>query len=138
MYTNDSITVFNRVVINGVNKYQVTIIKGVFIESSKGYVVDSVGNKASNIVDVRIPVNSIETTNDRVYTEQKKFDQLIDKSGNWTLRDSDFFIRGEIESDGNTTFNDMINTYDNCYKVNQVRDYKYGSVDMQHIFLGGK
>ena len=137
MYTNGSITLFNRIELEENIIYQVTVIDNVYIECRNQIKVQTIGNDISNGVIVAIPINQIKVTNDRQYIKPKKFNELENKKYNWTLQDGDFFIKGAVLLPEEYTFNSLMEEYDNVYKINQIKDFRIGSPTIQHFLIEG-
>lgn len=130
---NDVCTVYNKYVEAGVEKWQRTVLTGVFWDSVRGANFNKTGLESADSVNISIP-SFVEAN--RKYMKPKLWNALEDKSTHWTLQPGDTILRGEVTY-GIVKSSKELEAYDDCFKITKV-DYKeYGS-DMDHWEVGAK
>lgn len=148
MYTPHTVTIYN-VEISGdktttkeTRTNYITILRGVFLDASKGTNVRESGLEGADAVVLHIPfsVTAVDgvTGAEKRYVGPMKFWRAEDKSEIWTLSvdQNTFFIKGEVvEPEQNRMYFDM--KYDDVYNVTKIDTKDFGSPAMQHWEVGG-
>lgn len=143
-----TVTVYNTLedINTGINTYNITILRGVFLDISKGSNVMKSGIVNADAATLYIPM-SIKAVNALTGEEQtfiggKEYERLEDVSKFWTLRTSGgsstqdcFFVKGEVvEQSG---YESMRKQYDFVYDISSVDTRDFGSKSMWHWEVGG-
>lgn len=130
---NDVCTVYNKYVENGVEKWQRTVLTGVFWDSVRGTNFRKTGLENADSVNILIP--NFVTAN-RAYMEPKSWQALQDKSSYWTLQPGDTILKGAVTY-GIVKSSRELEAYDDSYKITKA-DYKGFGSDMDHWEVGAK
>lgn len=141
MYAPHTVTVYSPVedpVTFEVTNY-ITILRGVFMDASKASNVRTSGLEGADSVNLFVPF-SVKVADgvsllDKVYVDPKEFESATDKSGLWTLRIGDFFVKGEVVEDKD--FQYINANYDDVYRITKVDKKDFGSEPMRHWEVGG-
>ena len=147
MYTPHIITLVNATEnASGVMEYNVTYLDKVFLDVSKRSNVNKSGLSDADTATLFIPFSTVGKDaqgNEKTYVSPKAYDQLTDKSQNWTLKDGGnssggecFFIKGQAATV--TSLAQAKETYDYVYAVTTVDIRDFGTEDMQHFQVGGR
>lgn len=83
-----TVTVYNKYTDAGTEKWQRTVLRGVFWDSSKGRVNRKTGVSSADGLMLIIPMTV------KGYRKQKAWAALPDKSDSWTLQSGDIVILG--------------------------------------------
>jgi len=130
---NDTVTVYNKYVENGAEKWQRVVLKGVYWNAVRGALMRKTGASSTDSVVVIIP-KSIDSA--KSYAPQKEFAALTDKSGRWTLSPGDTVVKGnqlhEIERSTSE-----LSALDDVMIVTSA-DYKDFGGNMAHWEVSGK
>lgn len=145
-----TVTVYNKVEdeTTGSAIYNITILRGVFLDISKGANVMKSGLVSADSATLYIPMSikaiNADTGEEQKFVGQKEYERLAqsDLHEYWTLRTGGssstvdcFFVKGEVaEKSG---FNDLKNRYDDVYDVSTVDTKDFGSKSMWHWEVGG-
>ena len=115
---NDTITVFNATVSNGVKVWHPTVIQGVSWFSTDASTVDSSkgGLVAAKKVTIRIPAEL-----GGAYTDPISYKNAVDVSNIWTLTDGDIVVKATVTGDGWTP-STLHNAYTDCAVILGVTD----------------
>lgn len=148
MYTPHTVTLYN--VTTGTDPEtqidtetnHITILRGVFLDASKGTNVIKSGLEGADAVTLHIPF-SVEAV-DGVSGEAKQyigpieFNRMADKTGYWTLaaNRNTFFVKGEVV-EPDATQQQINMRYDNVYTVSKADEKDFGSPSMRHWEIGG-
>lgn len=144
-----TVTVYNLLedIETGMPSYNITILRGVFLDISKGTNVMRSGLENADAATLYIPM-SIKAVNGLTGQEQqfigtKEYERLEDTSGFWTLRTSGsgsnvpcFFVKGEIVE--KSSFSYINNRYDDVYNITSVDTRDFGSKNLWHWEVGGR
>lgn len=141
MYAPHTVTVYSTVedpVTFEETRY-ITVLRGVFMDASKASNVRASGLEGADSVNLFIPF-SVRATDgvsllDKTYVDPKEFEKAADKSGLWTLRIGDFFVKGEVVEDKDFQYINL--NYDDVYRITKVDKKDFGSARMQHFQVGG-
>lgn len=143
-----TVTVYNVTddLVTGASVYNITILRGVFLDISKGANVIKSGLASADSVTLYIPM-SIKAINAKTGKEQrfvapKEYERMDDHADFWTLRVASdfsqtacFFVKGEVVEDSG--FANLKNLYDDVYDITTVDTKDFGSRFMQHWEVGG-
>lgn len=144
MYTPHTVTVYNR----AGSEMNITILRGVFLDISQGGNLMRSGLTDISAVYLYIPM-SIKAVNALTGQEQehlppKEYARAEDKAAYWTIGERGkgsgndcFFVKGEVV-EPYSSYNDLNDQYDYCYRVSTVDVRDFGSPNMQHWQVGGK
>ena len=117
----------------------ITVLEGVFYDSSKAVNVRESGLANADSVNLIIPfgvkaVNG-ETGEEQTYLPPKEYETSMEKHAHWTIRTGDcFFVKGEVVRSG-LTFQEINNAFDNVHNVNTVDEKDFGR--LKHWEVGG-
>ena len=128
---NDTVTVYNKYTESNVERWQRTVLSGVFWDSSKGATVRKTGVSSA---DGLMLIISIEITG---YRKPKEWASLSDKTGTWTLQSGDVAILGEIDYEVVRSSSELAKKFDDVLTINNVDTRNYGG-DMSHFEVTGK
>lgn len=146
MYTPHTVTVYNVIHTTNLTTFEdtdsvsVTILRGVFLDMSKGVNVRRSGLEGADAVELYIPFNVKAVSSSgavKSYASPQAYWSAQDKSKLWTLSyegngGETFFIKGEVVlNDLNTA-----RAHDNAFVVTKVDEKDYGSVP--HWEVGAK
>lgn len=146
-----TVTVYNKVEdeTTGAAIYNITILRGVFLDISKGANVMKSGLVSADSATLYIPMSikaiNADTGEEQTFVNQKEYERLAQsmRHGYWTLRPGGssssvdcFFVKGELTE--NTSFSDLKNRYDDVYDVSTVDTKDFGSKSMWHWEVGGR
>lgn len=149
MYAPHTVTVYNahQDLDSLKTVYNITVLKGVFLDISKGANVMKSGLENADAATLFIPFG-IEALNGvtgqaQSYVEPKEYARLEDKASYWTIRAGGtisnkdcFFVKGEVVAD--MDFQDINDYYDNVFRVSAVDVRDFGSSEMQHWEVSGR
>lgn len=149
VYTPHTVTVYNASENTQtlMSEYNITILRGVFLDISKGSNVIKSGLESADAATLYIPF-AIDAINGvsgepQQYVSPKEYERLADKSGFWTIRPSGsgssvdcFFTRGDVVDQAG--FQSINARYDDVYRTSSVDIRDFGSADMQHFEVGGR
>lgn len=146
-----TVTVYNTLedINTGINTYNITILRGVFLDISKGSNVMKSGIVNADAATLYIPM-SIKAVNaltgeDQTFVKPKEYGRMDPKEALkfWTLRTGGrssatdcFFVKGEITEE--SEYKDIRNRYDDVYDVTSVDTKDFGSKSMWHWEVGGQ
>lgn len=145
-----TVTVYNKMADEktGISMYNITILRGVFLDISKGANVMKSGLVSADSATLYIPMSikaiNADTGEEQKFVGQKEYERLAqsDIHEYWTLRTGGisstvdcFFVKGEVTD--KSGFNDMKNRYDDVYDVSTVDTKDFGSKSMWHWEVGG-
>lgn len=138
-----TVTVYNSLedIITGLPKYNITILRGVLLDISKGANVMRSGLANADAAKLYIPMSieavSAITGKKQKYIGAKEYERLEDDSEFWTLRTGGsgsavpcFFVKGEVTEEA--SFANINNRYDDVYNVTSVDVRDFGSKNMWH------
>lgn len=118
----------------------ITVLRGVFYDSSKAVNVRESGLTTADSVNLIIPfgVEAVGgvTGEKQTYLSPKEYETAMDKSAHWTIKTGDdcFFVKGEVVRPG-LSFQEINASFDNVHKVTSVDEKDFGS--LQHWEVGG-
>lgn len=118
----------------------ITVLEGVFYDSSKAVNVRESGLTNADSVNMLIPfyvkATNGETGEEQTYLPPKEYDTAMDKEKHWTIRSSDdcFFVKGKVVRPG-LSFQEINAAFDNVHRVNVVDEKDFGN--LKHWEVGG-
>ena len=130
---NDVVTVYNKYVDNRIEKWQRTVLNGVFWNSVKGAVMRKTGVASTDSLQLLIPCN-IRTN--RTYKPPKAWATLEGKESFWTLQSGDIVIKGDISYEVEKSSSEL-KQFDDCLTISSV-DHKPFGGDMSHWEVSAK
>jgi len=143
-----TVTVYNMMedTTTGMDTYNITILRGVFLDVSKAANVMKSGLASADAATLYIPMSikavNGETGEEQKFVSPKEYEQLEDVSGYWTLRTGGkssvtdcFFVKGEVVEEA--SYSDISRRYDDVYDVTSVDTKDFGSKSMWHWEVGG-
>ena len=149
MYAPHVVTVYNASenAATLMSEYNITVLRGVFLDISKGANVIKSGLENADSATLFIPFG-IEAENGvtgqaQQYVTPKEYTRLEDKTEFWTIRPggsdsaSDcFFVKGEVVDQAG--FQSINAQHEDVFRVSSVDPRDFGSPDMQHWEVGGR
>ena len=130
---NDTVTIYNKYVQDGTEKWQRTILVGVFWNDIKGAVARKTGLTPTDSLQLLIPFS---VSAGGVYKAPKAWGTLASKSGYWTIQDGDTVIKGSITYDV-TKSSKELHTYDDVRTITSIDTKSFGG-NMSHWEVSGK
>ena len=128
-----TVTIYNKYKDGTVEKWQRTVIRGVFWNSSKGAVIRKTGVASADGVQLIIP---FAADKNKAYVKPQEFAQLSDKSGHWTLQSKDLVIMGDINYDVIKSSSELAQ-FDDMIVISNV-DTRDFSGNLAHWEVSGK
>ncbi|ADY54709.1 hypothetical protein Sgly_0343 [Syntrophobotulus glycolicus DSM 8271] len=126
-----TVTIYNKYIDTGIEKWQRTVISGVFWNSSKGAAVRKTGVSTVDGLQLIIPFSASS-----FYVKPKEWAALEDKSGHWTLQSGDIVILGE-QSYEVVKSSSELKQFDDVLTITNVDTRDYGG-SMSHWEVSGK
>lgn len=148
MYAPHTVTVYNltqttdKDTFATITDLRTTILRGVFLQASKGANVRASGLEGADAATLYIPfgAEAVDGTTGakKRYVGPMEYWAATDRSDLWTLSHTGeggttFFIKGEFVTDKEN----VARAQDDCYEVTKVDTMDYGGADMQHWEVGG-
>ncbi len=132
---NDTVTVYNKYKgSDGAEKWQRTVLYGVFWNAIKGAVMRRTGVSSADSVQLIIPV-SVRASRAE-YKRPKEWAGLTNKTGYWTLQSGDTIIKGRIEYDVVRSSKELLD-FDDVLTITSVDTKAFGN-GMDHWEVSGK
>lgn len=148
MYAPHTVTVYNvmettdKETFETVTEVNATVLRGVFLQASKGANVRDTGLVGADAATLYIPF-SVDATDgttgaSKRYVGAREYWAAADRSGLWTLSydgngGTTVFVKGEFISDKLS----VVRLQDGCYDVTKVDEMDYGSPELRHFEVGG-
>ena len=130
---NDTCAVYNKFIDGKEEKWQRTVLKGVFWDGVRGSNFRKTGLENADSVFILIP-HKIKA--DRQYLPQKEWLNTKNKTPYWTLQPGDTIIKGDITHVVIKSSKEL-EQFDECYKITKVDNKPFGG-DMAHWEVGAK
>ena len=131
-----TVTIYNKYKDSaGTEKWQRTVLSGVFWDSSKGAVVRKTGVASADGLMLIVPMD-VTVPSDRQYKKPKEWVALADKTRTWTLQSGDTVILGEIDYEVVRSSKELL-AYDDVLNISNVDTRDYGG-GMSHWEGTGK
>lgn len=117
----------------------ITVLRGVFYDSSKAVNVRESGLTNADSVNLIIPfsVEAVDgmTGEAQTYLPPKEYETAMDKGKHWTIRTGDcFFVKGDVVRPG-LSFQEINAAFDDVHNVTTVDGKDFG--DLKHWEVGG-
>lgn len=130
---NDAITIYNKYLDGTTEKWQRTVVDGVFWNDIRGAVTRKTGSSSIDSVLIIIPCLAKAS---RAFKEPKEWVALEDKSTSWTLQDGDIVIKGNVDYEIVKSTKEL-QGYDNVRTITAVDTKSFGG-GMSHWEVSGK
>lgn len=136
MRTNADITIYNKYFdkASRLDKYQRTVLKGVFFDNKKA--VNTIKSGMENADEAMIVIPFTVDSN-KTYKNPIEFQKLNDKSNYFTLQEGDRVVRGGIDFEITGKLSELDKNYD-AYTITSVDTKDFGSKRMQHWEVGAR
>lgn len=125
-----TVTVYNKYLDGTAEKWQRTVLKGVFWDSSKGATVRKTGVSSADGLMLIIPMTIPG------YKKPKEWAALADKTGSWTLQNGDTVILGDISYEVVKSSKEL-QQFDDVLTISNVDTRNYGG-GMSHFEVSGR
>ena len=129
----DVVTVYNRYKQNGTERWQRTVLQGVYSNAVKGANFRKTGVAANDSVVLIIP-HSAATQGE--YRKPKEWEALADKTGFWTLQSGDTVVKGALEYEVERSAAEL-KQFDDVLTITSVDHQDHGG-EMAHWEVGGR
>lgn len=118
----------------------ITVLNGVLLDASRAANVRESGMESADAVNLYIPfsVEAVDgiTLSPKKYASPKIYDAEEDKSGFWTLQNSDcFFVKGNVVQP-DRDFQYINQNFDDVYRVTSMDEKDFGG--LKHLEVGGR
>ncbi len=128
-----SVTIYNKYLENKVEKWQRTVLLGVYWNAVKGAVMRRTGVASADSLQLIIPFS---VRSDGAYKPPKEWAALEDKTGFWTLQSGDTVVKGVVEYEIIKTSAEL-KEFDHCLSVTSVDTKDFGG-SMEHFEVMAK
>ena len=138
MYAPHTVTIYNlsENQVTFEKEYNITVLHGVLLDAVQAANINKSGLENADSIMLYIPFNV--SAGGKTYLTEKEYEQLSDKSLNWTMRpNKDFFVKGEVVIE-NADYQSLNTRFDNVYRITTVDTKDFGTADMQHWEVGGR
>ncbi|QIB68263.1 hypothetical protein Ami103574_02565 [Aminipila butyrica] len=125
-----TVTIYNKYKDGSTEKWQRTVLRGVFWDSSKGAITRKTGVSSADGLMMIVPMSLPG------YKKPKEWADLEDKAGAWTLQGGDIAILGDISYEVVRSSKELLG-YDDVLTITTVDTRNYGG-DMAHFEVSGK
>ena len=126
-----TVTIYNKYPNHTPEKWQRTVLSGVFWDSSKGAAVRKTGVSSVDGLQLIIPMHI------KGYVKPKAWAALEEKTGTWTLQSGDTVVLGYKDYDIVRSSNELQQRFDDVLVISNVDIRNYGG-DMSHWEVTGK
>lgn len=130
---DDVCTIYNKYTEYKVEKWQRTVLTGVFWEGVRGSNFRKTGQENADSVVILIPY---KVNADKEYLMPKVWQNSTLKDVNWTLQRGDMIIKGDIDYEVVESSKEL-EQFDECYRITKI-DNRSFSGDMAHWELGAR
>lgn len=136
MRANADITIYNKYFdkASRLDKYQRTVLKGVFFDNKKA--VNTIKSGMENADEAMIVI-PFSVNSNKTYKNPIEFQKLIDKSNYFTLQEGDRVVKGDIDFEITGKLSELDKNYD-AYTITSVDTKDFGSLRMRHWEVGAK
>ncbi len=125
-----TVTIYNKYLDAATEKWQRTVLRGVFWDSSKGAVVRKTGVSSADGLMLIIPMSITG------YVKPKEWTALSDRTGSWTLKSGDTVILGNISYEVVRSSKEL-QQFDDVLTISNVDTRNFGG-GMSHFEVLGK
>ena len=135
MRTNTAMTLYNKVIVGGVDTYRRTPIVAVAWENRKQANVLRSGLIAADSVSVYVPLSVCAN-----YVKPKAFLALAVKTGKFTFSVGDYLVKGLVADEITTAFTitGLKAAHDDVVQIKSVDTMDEGRANMRHFQLGAQ
>lgn len=130
---NDVCTVYNKYTENKIEKWQRTVLPGVFWEGVRGSNFRKTGVENTDSVFILIPHN---ISVDKQYLSPRVWIVGDNKDTTWTLQPGDTIIKGSVSYKVVKSSKEL-EQFDECYKITKIDNRSFGG-NMSHWEVGAK
>lgn len=130
---NDTVTIYNKYKDGSAEKWQRTVIVGVYWNAIKGAVMRKTGVSSADSVVIIIPKN---IATERKYEKPVAFGALPDTSQSWTLASGDYIVKGSVDYEIEKSIKEL-NVFDDVCRISSV-DFKDFGGNMAHFEVSAK
>lgn len=130
---NDTCTIYNKYTENKIEKWQKTVLYGVFWDGVRGSNFRKTGIENADSVFILIPQKA---RSDRQFLSPQEWINAIDKNKYWTLQPGDTIIKGNIIYEVEKSSKEL-EQFNECYKITKIDNKPFGG-DMAHWEVGAK
>jgi len=130
---NDTCTVYNKYIDGKIEKWQRTVLTGVFWDEVRGSNFRKTGVENADSVFILIP-KFVKA--DKQFLPSQEWQSLEDKTTSWTLQPGDTITKGDITYEIIKSSKEL-EQFDECYKITKV-DGKLFNSSMAHWEVGAK
>lgn len=128
---NDTVTIYNKYVEAGAEKWRRTVLRGVFWNSVEGAVLRKTGAASADSVVVIIPLSLPG------YVKPKVWEGVTDKKGFWTVKPGDTLVKGNLQVEISRSAAKELDHLDDVLTVTTVDINDFPS-KMAHLEVSGK
>lgn len=135
MKTNADLTIYNKYIVSGAEKWQRTLIVGVTWENRKAANTMRVGLIEADQATVYIPLaRGIN------YLTPKAWQALTVKTNKWTIQVGDYIVKELVSDEISVVFTmTMLKAkYDDVLQIKTVDTMDIGSISMRHWQIGAQ
>lgn len=126
-----TVTIYNKYTVAQEERWQRTVLRGVFWDSTKGAQLRKAGVASADGLTLIIPQSVVPG-----YIKPKAWAELADKVGRWTLQSGDIVIKGEVAHEVERSTKELLG-YDDLLTITAVDSREYGG-DMAHWEVTGR
>ncbi len=130
---NDTCTIYNKYTENKIEKWQRTVLIGVFWDEVQGSNFRKTGIENADSVFILIP-KFVKA--DKQFLPSNEWQNAEDKSLYWTLQPGDTIVKGNITYEVLKSSKEL-EQFDECYKITKIDNRDFGG-DMSHWELGAR
>ena len=128
-----TVTIYNKYKSGNTEKWQRTVLQGVFWNSSKGAVIRKTGVASADGVQLIIPFTADQN---KAYCKPQEFAKLQDKSNHWTLQSKDMIVKGILDYEIAKSSSELAQ-FDDVLMVSNVDTRDFGG-NLAHWEVSGK
>jgi hypothetical protein len=122
---NDTITVYNKYVEQGTEKWKRVVLRGVFWSAARGAVLRRTGADSADSVVILIP-RSVRS--DGVFVTPMKWAAMSEKVRSWTLHEGDTVVKGAVSVEISRSAAKELSGLDDVYTITVVDDKDFGGL----------
>lgn len=128
---NDVCTLYNKYTESGIEKWQRTVLEGVYWNNIKGAVMRKTGATSVDSAVIIIP-HSVKAD----FRKPKEWESLADKTDAWTLQSGDTIVKGRIDYEVIKSSREL-QKFDDVYIITTIDDKAFGGC-MAHWEVSAK
>lgn len=131
---SDTMTIYNKYVESGAEKWKRTVLRGVYWNANKGAVLRKTGAASADSVTILIPRRIAPG---RDYRKPVTWEAQASKGSTWTLKAGDTVVKGCVSVEIKRSIDKELAGYDDVLTIANVDDKDFGG-DMAHWEVTGK